>query len=57
MLEKPKIKLSELTEMYDIEQDDRKEVKDNDTDSNFDMEIEEVIDIADKKLEKEFRDG
>ncbi len=58
-MDKPKIKLSELTDMYDIEEDEKQpeEKALSDTMNNFSMEIEEVISTAEKKQEKEFRDG
>ncbi len=59
-MEKVKIKLSELTDIYDIEEDtpnlQAKNIKIDRDETNFDMEIEEVIGTAEKKLEKEFRD-
>ncbi len=44
-MDKPKIKLSELTDMYDIEEDEKQpeEKALSDTMNNFSMEIEEVI--------------
>ncbi len=58
MSEKPKIKLSELTDMYDIEKDDKtpEEKTLEQVSGNFSMEIEEVIQTAEKKQEKEFRE-
>ncbi len=59
--DKPKIKLSELTEMYDIEKEevmqDVHDVKTEEEVKNFTIEIEELISKAEKKQEQEFRDG
>ncbi len=57
-MEKTKIKLSELTDLYDIEDDSKEDklISDLNEDSNSDVIIEEVISDAEKKLEKEFRD-
>ncbi len=44
--------------MYDIEEDGQDEkISSKVPDTNFDIEIEEVIDAAEKKQEKEFRDA
>ncbi len=55
-VEKTKIKLSELSDLYDIEEDTVEKDPSEDNDSNMDIEIEEVISDAEKKLEKEFRE-
>ncbi len=58
--EKPKIKLSELTDLYDIEDDSatKKEVvkevaKEEDDEPTF----EETVEYYDKKIEEEFDNG
>ncbi len=63
MSDKEKIKLSELTELYDIEDDvnniaqqNSDKLKEKGIDRNFEMEIEEIIREAEDMEEKEFRD-
>ncbi len=51
--EKPKMKLSELTDLYEIE-DDSKDSKNIPEKEKSDLDIE--IEIEDEKLEKEFDD-
>ncbi len=51
--EKIKIKLSELTDLYDIE-DDKQEVKTDVAVIDNESTFEETITYFDKKLEKEF---
>ncbi len=52
MPEKPKIKLSELTELYDIENDTVDTKLDDKAEQKSDLDLE--IEIEDKKLEEMF---
>ncbi len=56
--EKVKVKLSELTDMYDIEDDSKVEKKlDNDKKTPDEAEWEYTISESDKKLEEEFEEN
>ncbi len=55
MSEKPKIKLSELAELYDIEDDKVEKVIEEQSKKENDYEID--IKEADEKLEEEINDG